>query len=192
MRSPLLFVLLAAPLLGSTPNPFGPAEARDVSTLGIRVVQDWTDQSNPPRRTKIVEITVAEWWSGATVRIPVVYVAPPEPAKYVLLGNVGLKPPKKAPLNDQMRAFLPRSVGFVLVGIGPIEAMAPAEELNDEMNRRFLASKGDARYSPAWIWGMSYMRALTAALTEQAAFQPERVGVSGGSKRGVASAACGI
>jgi hypothetical protein len=193
MRMPALFLALAAaPILLAQQNPFGPAEARDASTLDVRVIQDWTNETAPPRRTKVVEISVAQWWKGETVRIPVVYVAPPKPAEFLLLGNIGLEPPKKAPLNDEMKAFLPRGVGFVLVGIGPIEAMEPAEKLNDEMNRQFLASKGDARYTPAWIWGMSYMRALTAALSEKQAFQPKKIGVSGGSKRGVASAACGI
>ncbi|MCB9382981.1 MAG: hypothetical protein H6509_00080 [Bryobacterales bacterium] len=188
----LLLALAAVPVLAGDRNPFDPGEARDAASLDVHVVQDWTDEADPPRRTKIVEITVAEWWAGRTVRIPVAYVAPPEAARFVVLGNIGLKAPKKAPLNDQMRTLLPRGVGFVMVGIGPIEAMEPAEELNDEMNQQFLSSKGDARYSPAWIWGMSYMRALTAALTEDDAFRPVNVAVSGGSKRGVASAACGI
>ena len=188
----LLLALCAIPLSADSHNPFDPIEARNAATLDVRIVQDWADEADPPRRTKIVDITVADWWKGQAVRIPLVYVAPTAPAKFLVLGNVGLKPPKKAPLNDQMRDLLPRGVGFVLVGIGPIEAMEPAEQLNDEMNRQFLASKGDARYTPAWIWGMSYMRALTAALAETDHFQPEKIAVSGGSKRGVASAACGI
>ncbi|MGB0581061.1 MAG: GDSL-type esterase/lipase family protein, partial [Limisphaerales bacterium] len=50
----------------------------------------------------------------------------------------------------------------------------------------------DPRFTAGWIWGMSQMRALTAALTEPEVFQPEKVLTTGGSKRGVASALAGI
>jgi hypothetical protein len=59
------------------------------------------------------------------------------------------------------------------------------------MEERFIQTK-DARYTPAWIWGMSDMRALTAAMAEKEVFQPRKVLATGGSKRGVATAAAGI
>lgn len=48
------------------------------------------------------------------------------------------------------------------------------------MKEHMLATK-DARYSPAWIWGMSDMRAITAAFAEKDVFQPQQVLVTGGS-----------
>src|SRR5205814_7727971 len=59
------------------------------------------------------------------------------------------------------------------------------------MKEHFLQTK-DARYTPAWIWGLSDMRALTAALAEKEVFRPGKALATGGSKRGVATAAAGI
>jgi len=70
--------------------------------------------------------------------------------------------------------------------MGPIEAMPPVGRLHVGMKEHLLAQK-DARFTPAWIWGMSYMRALTAAMTEGAAFLPTKVIATGGSKCGIAA-----
>jgi hypothetical protein len=59
------------------------------------------------------------------------------------------------------------------------------------MKANFLKTK-DARFTPAWIWGISDMRALTAAIAEKDVFQPTKVIATGASKRGVATAAAGI
>ena len=49
--------------------------------------------------------------------------------------------------------------------------MEPAGKLlMSGMKEHFLKSK-DARYTPAWIWGMSDMRALTAAMAEKECLQ---------------------
>ncbi|MCB1121727.1 MAG: hypothetical protein KJT03_09275, partial [Verrucomicrobiae bacterium] len=84
-----------------------------------------------------------------------------------------------------------RGVGVVLVGMGTIDAMEPKGQLHLGMKEKLLHTK-DPRYSPAWIWGMSQMRGLTAATAEPAFFQPDKVVSTGGSKRGIATAAAGI
>jgi hypothetical protein len=82
-------------------------------------------------------------------------------------------------------------VGAVLVGMGTIDAMEPTGKLHLGMKRELLATK-NARYTPAWIWGMSDMRGLTAAFTETKVFQPRKVLATGGSKRGVGAIVAGI
>jgi len=174
-------------------EPFDLASIRDPSTLEIKTLFDWRDvEADPPYREKLIEITVCQWWPGQKVRIPVGLIAPAvdAPCRFVMLGETGLNA-TSIRTNPFVNAMLERDVGHVQVGIGPIEVMEPRDLLNQQMNERLLESK-DERYTPAWIWGMSYMRALTAAMTEPVFSEPQKIGVTGGSKRGVASACCGI
>ena len=80
---------------------------------------------------------------------------------------------------------------MALIGMTQVDSMEPAGKLDVGMKEHFLKSK-DARFTPAWIWGMSDMRALTAAAADKDVFQPVKVIATGGSKRGVATAAAGI
>jgi hypothetical protein len=90
-----------------------------------------------------------------------------------------------------LRLLKEKGVGLALIGMTTIDAMPPVGKLDVGMKEHFLQTK-DARYTPAWIWGLSDMRALTAAIAEKEVFQPVKVIATGGSKRGVATAAAGI
>jgi hypothetical protein len=167
---------------------------RDPSTLETRIIRDWSVAPGEPSvRQKLVEITVCEWWPGRKVRLPVTFIAPATggPCRNVVVANMGLAVKPAMPEPVDLRLVKEKGVGVVLVGMGTIEAMAPAGQLQREMKERLLATK-DARYTPSWIWGISDMRALTAALVERDVFRPEKVLASGGSKRGMAAAAAGI
>ncbi len=169
-------------------------EIRDQASLEIVVLQDWkVSTKEPAMRQKLIEITVCEWWEGQKVRLPVTFVAPVdgEPCKNIIVAN---QPPIKrpgTPTADQLSLLKDHGVGVVLIGMGTIDAMEPDGTLHRGMREQLLNTK-DPRFSPAWIWGMSQMRALTAALTEPEVFQPEKVLSTGGSKRGVAAAVAGI
>lgn len=167
---------------------------RDPSTLEIRVVQDWTvAPKHPEIRQKLIEITVCEWWAGQKVRLPVTLCAPATggPCTNMIVTNMApvLKP--ALPTGAVLRLLKEHRVGVVLVGMSTIDAMPPKGRLHLGMKANLLRTK-DPRFTPAWIWGMSDMRALTAALAEQDVFQPKRVIVTGASKRGVAAAISGI
>jgi hypothetical protein len=95
------------------------------------------------------------------------------------------------PAGTMLRLLKEDRVGVVLVGMGTIDAMQPVGKLHLGMQEHLLKTK-DARYTPAWIWGVSDMRALTAAIEEKDVFQPAKVVATGGSKRGVAAAVAGI
>ena len=170
------------------------AEVKDASTLETRVIQDWKPMAKYPSvRQKLVEITLCEWWPGQKVRLPVTFNAPANGAlcRQIIIGNAGLTMKPAAPAGAMLRLLKEHGVGVVLVGMSTIDAMEPAPKLMPGMKEHMLATK-DARYSPAWIWGMSDMRAITAAIAEKDVFQPARILVTGGSKRGVATAAAGI
>lgn len=170
------------------------AAIRDVSTLETKVIQDWTPMAKDPAvRQKLVEVTICEWWPGQKVRLPVTFNAPTNGAvcKHIIVGNAGLALKPAAPTGAMLRLLKEKGVGVVLIGMNTIDTMEPAPLLMSGMKEHMLASK-DARYTPAWIWGMSDMRAITAAIAEKDVFQPEKVLVTGGSKRGVATAAAGI
>lgn len=192
-----ILALLAgvAPALADIkPATYDLAAIRDTSTLETRVVQDWNPSPQDPAiRQKLVEITVCEWWPGQKVRLPVTLNAPAGggPCRHVIIGNMGLAPRPTLPAGAMMRLLKEHGVGVVLVGMGTIDAMQPAGKLHLGMQEQLLRTK-EARYTPAWIWGLSDMRALTTAIAEKDVFQPVRVLATGGSKRGVAAAAAGI
>lgn len=170
------------------------AAARDASTLETRVIEEWHPWAKDAAvKQKLIEINVGEWWPGQKVRLPVTLLAPSsgEPCRNVIVGNTGVDLKAASPAGAMLRLLKERGVGLVLIGMTTIDAMEPVGKLDVGMKEHFLKSK-DARYTPAWIWGLSDMRALTAAIAEKEVFQPVKVIATGGSKRGVATAAAGI
>ena len=163
---------------------------RDASTLETKVIEDWKPLAKDPTlRSKVVEITVCEWWPGQKVRLPVVMLAPTDKVcANVLIENMALAPKVPAPTGAKLRLLKEHGVGLVFIGMVPITDMEPVGQLHLMMEEHFVKTK-DARYTPAWIWGLSDMRALTAAVAEKDVFQPKKVLTTGGSKRGVATAA---
>ena len=167
---------------------------RDASTLETRVLEEWHPwEKDPTVRQKLVEITVCEWWSGQKVRLPLTFLAPATggPCGNLLVGNTGMALKAAAPAGAMLRLLKEHRVGIALIGMTTVDAMEPLGKLDVGMKARFLQSK-DARFTPAWIWGLSDMRALTAAIAEKEVFAPQKVLATGGSKRGVATAAAGI
>ena len=176
------------------PGRYDMATVRDASTLETRVIEDWHPwQKDPGIRQKLIEITVCEWWPGQKVRLPVTLIAPTvgEPCANVIVGNTGMILKSAAPAGSMLRLLKENGVGLALISMTTIDAMEPLGQLDVGMKAHFLQSK-DARFTPAWIWGLSDMRALTAAMAESAVFQPRKVIATGGSKRGVGAAAAGI
>ena len=190
-----LFLSLAfLPLVARAEALFDMAAIRDPSTLETRVIQEWQPAAKHPGiRQKLIEITVCEWWPGQTVRLPVTLCAPAEggPCENVVLGNMGLALKPALPNGAMLELLTEHGVGVVMVGMSTIDAMEPKGTLHLGMKEHLLKTK-DPRYTPAWIWGISDMRALTAAMVESEAFAPKKVIATGGSKRGVGAAICGI
>lgn len=167
---------------------------RDTSTLEIKVLSDWAVSAKEPTiRQKLIEITVCEWWPGQNVRLPVTLNVPADGkvCRNVVVANQGLADRPTLPAKGQLTLLKEHGVGVVLIGMSTIDMMKPVGELHLGMKKQLLATK-HARYTVAWIWGMSQMRALTAAMTEPEVFQPEKVLTTGGSKRGVAATVAGI
>ena len=167
---------------------------RDASTLETKVIQDWKPAPRESAvRQKLIEITVCEWWPGQKVRLPVTLNAPADGriCRNVIIANMGLGSKPALPGGSMLRLLKEDGVGVVLIGMGTIDAMPPIGKLHLGMKEHLLATK-DARYTPSWIWGISDMRALTAAVAERDVFQPVKVLSTGGSKRGVGAAAAGI
>jgi hypothetical protein len=108
----------------------------------------------------------------------------------MVIGNSGIVEKPSAPTGAMLRLVKENHIGVALIGMTTVDAMAPVGKLDVGMKNYFLRTR-DARFTPAWIWGISDMRALTAALVERDVFQPVKVIATGGSKRGVgAAAAC--
>ncbi|MDF1824786.1 MAG: PhoPQ-activated protein PqaA family protein [Verrucomicrobiales bacterium] len=167
---------------------------RDPESLDIEVLSDWTVSAKEPGvKQKLLEITVCEWWPGQKVRLPVTLNAPADGGlvRNLVVANQGLGERPTLPAKGQLTLLKDHGVGVVLIGMGTIDMMKPIGELHLGMKKKLLETQ-HPRYSVAWIWGMSQMRALTAAMTEPEIFQPEKVLTTGGSKRGVASTVAGI
>jgi hypothetical protein len=169
------------------------ASIRDTSTLETKVIEDWhPNPKDATIRQKLVEITVCEWWPGMKVRLPVTMLAPATGVcTNAIIENTGLQLKPAAATGAKLRLLKENGVGLVFIGMVPIDAMEPVGKLHLMMEEQFIQTK-DTRYTPAWIWGISDMRALTAAMAEKEVFQPKKVLATGGSKRGVATAAAGI
>jgi hypothetical protein len=168
--------------------------ARDPATLETRVLEDWHPWGKDAGiRQKLIEITVCEWWPGQKVRLPVTLLAPAAggPFHNIVIGNSGNQLKAVSPAGAMLRLLKEDGVGLALIGMTTIDAMEPVGKLDVGMKEHFLKTK-DARFTPAWIWGLSDIRALTAAAAEAEVFQPTKVIATGGSKRGVATAAAGI
>src|SRR4051812_28197035 len=198
MRSSTAFVIVWVAAFSASaeikPAAFDLTELREGSTLETRIVEDWRPAAREPSiRQKLIEITICEWWAGQKVRLPVTLNAPVAggPCRNVIVANMGLALRATLPTGAMLRLLKEDGVGVVLVGMGTIDAMQPVGKLHLGMQEQLLKTK-DAKYTPPWIWGMSDMRALTAAMEERTVFQPAKVLSTGGSKRGVAAAAAGI
>jgi|GEM_PF-59320 len=167
---------------------------RNTQTLEVKVLQDWQVYAKDKSiRQKLIEITVCEWWAGQKVRLAVTLNAPANGmvCTKIVVANQSLANRATPPSRGQLTLLKEHGVGIVLIGMGTIDAMEPQGKLHLGMREQMLKTK-DPRYTAGWIWGMSQMRALTAALTEPKVFQPEKVLTTGGSKRGVAAALAGI
>ncbi len=194
LASFFFFLIAALPASIQADNLFDMAAIRDASTLEARVIQDWQPVAKHPGiRQKLIEITVCEWWPGQKVRLPVTLCVPEDggPCENVVLGNMGLALKPALPNGAMLELLTRHGVGVVLVGMSTIDAMEPKGTLHLGMKEHLLKTK-DPRYTPAWMWGMSDMRALTAAMAESEAFAPKKVIATGGSKRGVGASICGI
>jgi len=192
----VFFFAGARSLADESGDLFDLREIRDEGSLGTRVLEDWKPHPKYPEfQQKLIEITVAEWWPGQPVRIPVTLNAPSNvallPCRNIFVANMPLRNRVATPSGVALELLKNEGVGVVLVGMGNIDAMAPAGKLHVGMKKQLLETKS-RRYSTAWIWGMSQMRGLTAAEAERNHFKPEKVISSGGSKRGIASAVAGI
>ncbi|MFN9911817.1 MAG: hypothetical protein ACK53L_04495, partial [Pirellulaceae bacterium] len=173
----LLWLVTGSWAKGVVPAHFDLAAIRDPASLQLTVLQDWSLVPGRPQiKYKLVEITVCEWWPGQAVRLPVTWCAPntDQACTHLVLSNMGLTRKPAVPSGAILTLVQEHGVGAILVGMGTIDAMKPSGTLHLGMNRELLATK-NARYTPAWIWGMSDMRGLTAALTETKVFQPRKV-----------------
>jgi hypothetical protein len=191
----LLFASVTLPSARAdiTIGSYDSASVRDAATLETRILEDWKPLAKDPTlRSKLVEITVCEWWPGQKVRLPVCMLAPVDKVcTHVLIENTGLQPKITVPSGAKLRLLKEHGVGIVYIGMVPITDMEPVGQLHLQMEEHFIQTKA-ARYTPAWIWGLSDMRALTTAIAERDVFQPHKVLTTGGSKRGVAAAAACI
>ncbi len=191
----LAAIALSVPLARAdiTIGKFDLAAIRDTSTLETKVIEDWhPNPKDASIRQKLVEVTVCEWWPGMKVRLPVTMLAPAAGVcTNVLIENTGAQLKVAGATGAKLRLLKEHGVGLVFIGMVPIDAMEPVGKLHLMMEERFIRTK-DTRYTPAWIWGISDMRALTTAIAEKDVFQPKKVMATGGSKRGVATAAAGI
>ena len=191
------FVYLGAIALGepfSTKRIFDKSEIQNPDTLDAKTTVEWHPvPGESSLKRKLVEIAVCEWWPGQPARVPVTFVVPADggPVENVLLINMPLSLKPAKPSGPALALAKEKGVGLIMVGMGVIEGMQPIGELHLRMRERMLATQ-NVRYTPAWIWGMSQMRGLTAALQESERYQPKKVIASGGSKRGIGSAAAGI
>jgi len=159
---------------------------RDASTLDIDVIEDWhLDSFGGLTHQKLIEITVTEWWPGEVFRVPVRMVTPANGATdFVITGGTICVNGDQVP-GELEQAMLRNGVGVVYTRVTPLNDYR--QGLEAEMFGHFLEA-GNMRFTPAWIWGMIEMRAITAVLEETEHILPGKIGAFGYSKNGFAPA----
>ncbi len=175
---------------GQNALPYDMEQIKDVSLLELKVLQEWHPVETTPRtRQKIVEITLCDFENGRKVRIPVTYVVPDTKQACPFIVSYGsLAPTVYKEFDGLQTKMLENNVGFVLPAIGPIKKMKPdGPQIVVEMNQLYKKT-GNIKYSQMWLWGMTYMRAITAALTEKDHFLNEKIACDGRSKSAGAGA----
>ncbi len=168
---------------------FDMAKIKDVSLLELKVLKEWHKvETSPVTKQKIVEITVCSFENERKVRLPVTYIVPEtEQACNFIVSYGNLSPTVYKEFDGLQTKMLENGIGFVLPAIGPIKKMKPdGPQLNTEMNQ-LLKKTRNIKYSSAWLWGASYMRAIIAALEDKDHFLSEKIGCDGRSKSGMAS-----
>ncbi len=175
---------------GQKTSVYNMDEIRDVSLLELEVLQDWHSvATTPPTRQKIVEITLCDFENGRKVRIPVTYVVPDtDRACRFIVSSGNLGPTVYKEFDGLKTKMLENGVGFVLPALGPIKKMKPdGVQLDAEMNQLFKKTF-NIKYTSVWLWGTTYMRAITAALDEKEHFLNDKIATDGRSKSALASA----
>lgn len=166
-------------------------EILDEKTLDVKILQDWhVDKTTSSTRQKLIEITVAEWWSGKYYRIPVRLIVPLKgKAKgFHITGDNSMESLKKdSKPNDFEAKLLANGVGVVKTVVLALKFTTGNQELQKEMEQLFREDL-NLRYTTQWIWAMTLMRATTAAYAETNYFEKGKVAGSGGSKNGVSPA----
>ena len=189
----LLCLVLITPhtAFAQATSPFDLIEIRDETTLDVAVLQDWhVDTVSGTTRQKLIEIKVAEWWPGQDYRIPVRLIVPltGKAAGFHITGNhayAGMTADAGLDTLDQL--LIDGGVGVVYTVVQALPNIPGGSVILEQMTDRFLTTH-DPRYMTAWIWGMTLMRAATAALAETDYFETGKIAGSGGSKNGVAPA----
>lgn len=167
-------------------DSFDIEEIRDASTLDIEVIEDWhLDSFSGLTYQKLVEITVTEWWPGEVFRVPVRMVAPANGATGFVITGGTISVDGDQVSGELEQALLGNGVGVVYTQVQSLNEYRSG--LEAEMFGHFLEA-GDMRYTPAWIWGMIEMRAITAVLEETEHFSQGKIGAFGYSKNGFAPA----
>ncbi len=197
-RSCWLFAVLVFPAFlcaqsSQAGSLFDTAEISDTSTLGTVVQDDWhVDSVQGTSRQKLVEITVAEWWTGREVRMPVRLIVPLSglaTGLWLTTGHPWGSLDSDPSLSGIQGQLLNQGIGMLQTIVMPLASLPDGAALQAEMVGQFEATL-DFRYRAAWIWPMTTMRAITWAHTETAYVDTTgRILVSGSSKNGMSGAA---
>ena len=170
---------------------FSTEEILDESTLDAKTLEDWhVDTVTGTTRQKLVEIKVAEWWSGQDFRIPVRMIVPLK-GKAKGFRITGANSAESLSKDIKPIAFdarlLTNGVGIVKTVVKPLAQIPGKRGLEQRMGKRFLNDL-NPRYTTVWIWSMTLMRATTAAYAETDHFEKGKVAGAGGSKNGISPA----
>lgn len=124
------------------------------------------------------------------LRVPVRLIAPAAgcPCDFIVTHS-GFDATDEAVLADPLtRWAIQNRVALVVPGVAPLDESGPDGATFAAALRARLAETGDVRYTAIYIWGLTYIRAATAAIAEAEVFRGGRVGAHGRSRAGIAAA----
>lgn len=180
------------------PAPFNLDATVNAETLATEVVAEWAPVLDDQAMLKRIVITIAPPnldpadLEAATLalRVPVRLIAPAAgcPCDFIVTHS-GFDATDEAVLAEGLTQWaMQNRVALAIPGVAPLDESGPdgaafASALADR-----LAETGDVRFTALYVWGLTYIRAATAAIAEVDMFRGGRVGAHGRSRAGIAAA----
>lgn len=185
-------MLIDAEPFEAGPSPFNLDAAIDPLTLETAVESEWTPIFDDTAQYKRVVISVAPE-PGLALRVPVQMVAPANgcPCDFIVSHtgfNAEGAPGEALPDDAFLRWALDNRIGLVFPSVAPLPDSGPEGAAFAEALAARLAETGDVRFTALYVWGLTYIRAATAAVAEAEVFRAGRIGAHGRSRAGIAAA----
>ena len=175
------------------PPPYDLDATVNAETLETAVVAEWLPVLEDQAMLKRIEISITpspQDDPDLTLRVPVRLIVPAAgcPCDFIV-SHSGFDATDEAILADDLTQWaMQNRVALAIPGVAPLAESGPEGAAFAEALTARLTETGDVRFTALYVWGLTYIRAATAAIAEPDMFRSGRVGAHGRSRAGIAAA----